>query len=153
MKTLLFVAALALLAGEPVDAQDMNHGDRVRVWSKNAMLREMHVTIDSVHSGILFSSSPPLRLPVTDINRIEYPIPRSRREGMVYGAKAGAFSGVAVGVVAAFLVKRDQQEASAVMALTVPAGAIIGTVLGATLGSAVPGKHWRCVPGAPCNRM
>lgn len=152
MRIVAFVATLVLAAAGSVHAQEMSAGTRVKVWSKSALLRETTVTIDSVAAGILFSSRPHLRLPVTDIGRIEYSIPRSRNEGIRNGAKLGAFTGAAIGVLVGITTKRDTENAGAVMALSAPVGALSGALLGAGLGAIVPGKHWRCVVGAPCNR-
>lgn len=150
MPVLVVGAALAIAVS--ADAQEMSPGTRVKIWSKSALLRETSVTIDSVIAGFVFSSRPHLRLPVTDISRIEYPIPRTRSEGIRHGAKVGAFTGAAIGVVAGIMTKRHTQNAGAVLALSAPVGAVAGTLLGAGLGWAIPGKHWRCVAGAPCNR-
>ena len=159
---LLALAAPAILEAQAPADTTMVHA---RVWFRDGgqLVRRTELLApigDSVIvRGALVRNGPliTIRVPTSEVARLEHSVLRTSDEGMKQGAKMGAILGFLTGVAltADAIGWRDPDANNARIGDLIFIGGTLtmtfaGTASGALLGALARGGKWVCVPNAPC---
>jgi hypothetical protein len=153
VRALAAVGALLLALGPaPLAAQRRiaEIGDRVRVsWTSppgatlQGELTSLRGDTLLVRRGLAVRAVP---VPLSQVQRIEVRLPRSRLEGMgrgvVIGAPIGLAGGYLLGASAEAGVDECADDCGLLKTVGAAAGLVAGSVLGALIGVTTPGGRW-----------
>ena len=161
----VFVIAPALIAGGTVTGAvaapstedwrtmvlggpgSFRRGTRVRVWADAPELAGAAMTIDTVRGGVYLLSrgGTVTEVPIASVTRMEvWQGGASRTVTTLRGAAAGSLAGAAYGLVAISVSDPIEESTSVIVSRTT----VLGGIVGALLGAARPGGHWRPAPNA-----
>jgi len=156
--TLLLVSAVT----GSLDAQRIQKGSVVRVWSSDATLVQRELRVGSVAGDtlLLLDGMNPMQRRLSSLHRIELHVRRTPEQGASHYLTVGFFTGAVVGLgtgIALMANPSPCDDGTTACVSPVAVGAFFlfstaGALAGYVFGRTVPGGVWRCVPDAPCGK-
>ncbi|UCG87977.1 MAG: hypothetical protein JSW71_05380 [Gemmatimonadota bacterium] len=141
----LLLVPVGDLSGQ--QAQTIEPGSRVRVTAPDLGIQRLAGTCLSLSQGAMAfepEGLSPLAIATVSITRLE--ISRGRKRKTVTGALVGIPAGLALALGVATIAGEEWQEEVNAGVWLAPAGALVGLVVGGTVGYTVKVDRWEEVP-------